>query len=170
MEDHVEEYLKVLEPLIKDESVTEIKWLEEDVDNLSSINTQTEIKITYQNTDAWYLPSRSYLIIEGNISSTTPPSVTTPANTAIAAIVGPPAFPADTAYAGVTFVNNGIMQMFDSARYFLGTEEIEYFQNCGITTTIHNILTRPKNFQALEMMWYPDEKSALSDLHKYRLC
>ena len=76
MEDHVEEYLKILEPLIKDESVNEIQWLE-DADNISSINTQTEIKVTYQNTDAWYLPSRSYLIIEGNISSTTPPSATT---------------------------------------------------------------------------------------------
>ena len=57
------------------------------------------------------------MIIEGNISSTTPPSATTPANTPIAAIVGPPAFPADTAYAGVTFVNNGVMQMFDTVKY-----------------------------------------------------
>jgi hypothetical protein len=46
----------------------------------------------------------------------------------------------------------------------LGGQQVEYFQNCGITTTIHNILTRPKDFQALEIMWYPDEKSALSDL------
>ena len=46
---------------------------------------------------------------------------------------------------------------------YLDGKQIEYFEKCGITTTIHNILTRPKDFQALEMMWYPDEKSALSD-------
>ena len=162
--EYVEEYLNILEPLIKDESVTEIQWRELDADAITSINSQTEITITYQNNDAWYYPSRSYLIIEGNISTTTPPSVTTPTNTPIAAIVGPPAFPADTAYAGVTFVNNGLMQMFDTVRYYLGGQQVEYFQNCGITTTIHNLLTRPKDFQALDMMWYPDEKSATSDL------
>src|SRR5271163_3131667 len=107
--EYVEEYLNILEPLIKDESVTEIQWRELDADAITSINSQTEITITYQNNDAWYYPSRSYLIIEGNISTTTPPSVTTPTNTPIAAIVGPPAFPADTVYAGVTFVNNGLM-------------------------------------------------------------
>ena len=164
MEEHEEDYLQLLEPVIKDESVREIQWREQDADNVNAINSQTTISITFQDRNVWFLPSKSYLIIEGNISSTNPPSATTPANTPIAAIVGPPAFPADTAYAGVTFVNNGIMQMFDTVKYLVGGKQIEYFEKCGITTTMHNILTRPKDFQALEMMWYPDEKSALSDL------
>src|SRR5271165_2238201 len=167
--EYVEEYLKIHEPLMKDESVIDLQWRELDADSINSINTQTEITVMYQDANAWYLPSRSYLIIEGLLmNAAIAPNPPTPINnTAIAAIVGPPAFPADTAYAGVTFVNNGIMQMFDTVRYYLGGQQVEYFQNCGITTTIHNLLTRPKDFQALDMMWYPDEKSATSDLTNY---
>ena len=148
MNQHIEDYLKITEPFEKDESVENIYYREIDADSINTINTQNEITFTYQNTDAWYLPSKSYLIIEGQIQlgGVAPPVVN------IDAIDGPPAFPADTAYHGVTFNNNGIMQMFDTAKYFLGTQQVEYFQNCGITTTIHNLLTREKDFQALEMM------------------
>ena len=82
----------------------------------------------------------------------------------VGTIVGPPAYPADTAYPGVTFNNNGIMQMFDTVKYFLGTQQVEYFQNCGITTIIRNLLTRERDFQALEKMWQPDDGSINADL------
>ena len=50
--EYVEEYLNILEPLIKDESVTEIQWRELDADAITSINSQTEITMSYQNNDA----------------------------------------------------------------------------------------------------------------------
>ena len=49
MEQHEEEYLNLLEPVIKDESVREIQWREIDADNTNSINTQTTISITFQD-------------------------------------------------------------------------------------------------------------------------
>jgi len=45
----------------------------------------------------------------------------------------------------IAFVNNGLMYLFSNMKYFLGTQQIEYFENAGVTTTIHNYLTTSKN-------------------------
>jgi len=34
---------------------------------------------------------------------------------------------------------------------------IEYFENAGITTTVHNYLTGSRTYQGLDYMWRPDE-------------
>ncbi len=46
----------------------------------------------------------------------------------------------------IAFVNNGLMYLFSNVKYFLGTQQIEYFENAGVTTTIHNYLTKSRNY------------------------
>jgi len=56
----------------------------------------------------------------------------------------------------ITFVNNGILNLFSNFKYELA-DIIEYFENAGITTTVHNYLTKSKTYQGLDWMWKPDE-------------
>jgi len=41
------------------------------------------------------------------------------------------------------------MHLFSNARYFLGCEVLEYFENAGIITTIHNYLTKSRNYSGI---------------------
>ena len=140
-----EEILTIREGFINDDSIESIQYIEKDTDQgTGSLNNQTELTITYQNQDAWLFPSGSYLRIEGNFK--------TAAN-------------ADVANSSaLAFVNNGIMQLFSNAKYFLGTQQIEYFENAGITTTIHNYLTKSRNFQGDNWFWLPDKISTDADV------
>jgi len=74
-------------------------------------------------------PDYSYLRIEGNFKT---------------------AGNADVANnSAVAFINNELMHLFSNARYFLGCEVLEYFENAGIITTIHNYLTKSRNYSGI---------------------
>lgn len=132
-----EEILTIKEGYINDDSVESYQYIEKDTDQgTGSLNNQTELSITFQNQDAWFYPSNSYLRIEGVIK--------TAAN-------------ADVANnAAIAFVNNGLMYLFSNIKYFLGTQQIEYFENAGVTTTIHNYLTKSRNYMGDNWFWLPD--------------
>ena len=53
--------------------------------------------------------------------------------------------------------------MFNSINYKLGGTILEQFTWAGITTTINNILTKDKDYQAIEAMWYPDDYTTNAD-------
>ena len=53
--------------------------------------------------------------------------------------------------------------MFNSIKYTLGGEIMEQFSWAGITTTVNNILTKDKDYQAIEAMWYPDGYTTNAD-------
>ena len=133
------EYLDILEEDITDEAIKEFRYCEKDADQSpGNLNVPSELTISFQNEAAWMLPYKSYLIIEGTLMNAD--NNWTDANGT-----------------GIAFINNGLMYMFDTAKYFLGNQQIEYFQNCGVTTTMHNLLTKSSSYQGLQMMWYPDE-------------
>jgi len=133
------DYLNILEIPSIDTDIEQFEYIEQDSDqSQGNLNSQTEITISFQNQDAWMLPHKSYLILEGTL------------RTEAAANWN------DAAGTGIGFINNGLMYMFKTCKYFLGNQQIEYFEDAGITTTIHNLLTRSKNFQGLHLMWYPD--------------
>jgi hypothetical protein len=137
-------YLDVLEADIVDESIKEFKYCEKDADQSpGNLNVPSELTISFQNEDAWMLPHKSYLIVEGTLKNGADNWT-------------------DANGTGIAFINNGLMYMFDGAKYFLGNQQIEYFQNCGIATTMHNLLTKSKSFQGLHNMWYPDEYTGLA--------
>ena len=129
--------LKLNFPVEIDESIESYQYIEKDIDQSNTaLNNSGELTITFQNQDAWLYPSDSYLRIEGNITQEN--------NNAL------------DANKAVGFVNNGILQLFTNARYFLGTQLIEYFENAGITTTIHNLLTKSKGYNGEGWFWFPD--------------
>ena len=55
------------------------------------------------------------------------------------------------------------MHMFSNISYKLGGTILESFTWAGITTTINNILTKDKDYQAIEAMWYPDGYTTNAD-------
>ena len=132
--------LKLKFPVEIDESIESYQYIEKDIDQSAvALNNAGELTITFQNQDAWLLPSDSYLRVEGIIKAHNNGDL---ANNA-----------------AVAFVNNGIMQLFTNARYFLGTQLIEYFENVGITTTIHNLLTKSNTYNGDGWFWIPDNKT-----------
>lgn len=141
-----EEILEIKEQVKIDESVESYQFIEKDIDQgITSLNNAGELTITFQNQDAWLLPSDSYLKIEGNITGHDDAAL---ANNA-----------------AIAFVNNGIMQLFSTARYSLNNQIIEYFENAGITTTMHNYLTKSKNYQGDGWFWVPDRIAGTADVN-----
>jgi len=55
------------------------------------------------------------------------------------------------------------MYLFSNVRYFLEGEEIEYFENAGITTTIHNYLTKSRNYRGGSWFWVHHRATAAAN-------
>jgi hypothetical protein len=141
-----EEILTIREGYINDDSVESFQYIEKDTDQgPGSLNNQTELTITYQNQDAWLFPHGSYIRIEGALKTAANANI--PNNSAIA------------------FINNAIMYLFSNAKYFLGTQQIEYFENAGITTTIHNYLTKSRSYVGDSWFWLPDHETTAADVN-----
>jgi len=136
------EYLDISEATIIDDSVESYQYVEQLPEaGEANVNTPgTEINITYNNSSNFIHPSESYLRIEGNL--------TTAAGMPWA-IVGNGS--------AISFVNNGILNLFSNFKYELADTIIEYFENAGITTTVHNYLTKSKTYQGLDWFCKPDE-------------
>jgi len=137
------EYLDIGESTIIDESVKSYQYVEQLPEaGKANINTPgTEINITFNNSSNFIHPAESYLRLEGQL--------TTAAGVAWALGNG----------TAITFVNNGILNLISNFKYELADTIIEYFENAGITTTVHNYLTKSKTYQGLDWFWKPDEIS-----------
>jgi len=141
-----EEILTIKERYVNDDSVESYQYTEKDTDQGSAnLNNQTELTITFQNEDAWFFPSDSYLRIEGVFKTAADANV---ANNA-----------------AIAFANNGLMYLFSNAKYFLGTQQIEYFENPGIATTIHNYLTKSREYMGSNWFWIPDRETAAANVN-----
>jgi len=138
------EILDINESVIVDDSIESYQFVEQLSEaGEANINTPgTEINNTFNNTSNFIHPSESYLRIEGNL--------TIAAGVVWAAANG----------TAIAFVNNGILNLFSNFKYELADKIIEYFENAGITTTVHNFLTKSRTFQGLDWMWKPDEVDA----------
>ena len=143
-----EEILRLKTNVEFDESIESYQYIEKEIDQgITSLNNPGEITITFQHQDAWLLPSDSYLRVEGEIK--------THNNTEL------------SNKAAVAFVNNGIMQLFSTARYYLGTQMIEYFENAGLTTTVHNYLTKSRTYQGDGWFWLPDRIVSVANANNH---
>jgi len=106
----------------------------------ANVNTPgTEINITINNSSNFIHPSESDLWIEGNLTTAAGAAWGTAANGS-----------------AIAFVNNGILNLFSNFKYELADTIIKYFENAGITTTVHNYLTKSAKYQGLDWMWLPD--------------
>jgi len=108
----------------------------------ANINTVgTEINITFNNSSNFIHPSESYLRIEGQLYTAVGVAWVAANGTAIAV------------------ANNGILNLFSNYKYELADTIIEYFENAGVTTTVHNYLTKSRTCQGLNWFRKPDEIS-----------
>ena len=132
------ESLNINEEYFNDDGIESYQYIEKDTDQGNgSLNNQTELTLTFQNQDAWLFPHDSYLRIEGVFKTDADADVDN--NAAIA------------------FINNGLMYLFSNVKYFLGGYQVEYFENAGITTTIHNYLTKSRDYMGDNWFWLPDK-------------
>jgi len=136
------EYLDISEATVIDDCVDSYQYVEQLLEaGEANVNTPgTEINITYNNSSNFIHPSESYLRIEGNLTTAGGAAWTVAANGS-----------------AISFVNNGFLNLISNFKYELADTYYEYFENAGITTTVHNYLTKSKTYQGLDWFWKPDE-------------
>jgi len=141
------EIFDINESVIIDDSIESYQFVEQLPEaGEANINTPgTEINITFNNSSNFIHPSESYLRIEGQF--------TTAAGVPWAIANG----------TAIAFVNNGILNLFSYFKYELADTIIEYLENAGVTTTVHNYLTKSRTYQGLDWMWKPDEVVTTAD-------
>lgn len=103
-----------------DESVTKLEYHSHTPYASQTYNYNDEIRISVNQQDIYMLPSKSFLLIEGNIDVKK----------------------ADDTKTDYSLINNGVAHLFDEIRYELGGVEVDRTRNVGITTTMKNLLSQ----------------------------
>ena len=132
--------LRITDPIITDESISEYEDLEYNPIAGSNLNNSgSDITITIELQDVFSHPSESYLIIEGELLKND-----------------------DNRYGDdddVTLTHNGIMYLFKRIRYDLAEKTIETIQHPGQTSTMLGMLKYSVEFSkadGMKQLWYKD--------------
>src|SRR5688572_7783315 len=129
-----------------DNSIESYEFREYESQNPAAINNGQAIQIDIQNQDIFTQPSKSYLLVEGRLASTT--------NVAYAV---------DTM---VALINNAIPYMFCQIRYQFNNTEIENITSPGQATTMKGMLVYGYDFsnaEGLNICWQKDTTVAAAD-------
>ena len=135
------EHLDWNEPIIFDESVEKIDVQEYEPHVGTNLNSEhNDIKIVIQNQDQFLLPSQSYIYIEGQLMKDD-----------------------DNKYnfenEKISLVNNGLLFLFDRLGYRINGEEVEGFNQPGITTLMKGLITYPEDSnEKMKYFWSLDTK------------
>ena len=131
--------LRITDPVITDESISEYEHLEYNPIAGTNLNDGGDIMITIELQDVFSHPSESFLLIEGNLTKND-----------------------GTLYADadeVTLTNNGMMYLFKRIRYDLAEKVIETIQHPGQTTSMLGLLKYLDDFSkslGLNQLWFKD--------------
>ena len=131
--------LRITDPIISDESISEYEHLEYNPIAGTNLNDGGDITITIELQDIFTHPSESFLLIEGELLKND-----------------------GTRYGeddNITLTNNGMMYLFKRIRYDLAEKEIESVQNPGQATTMLGLLKYPDGFSkslGLNQLWFKD--------------
>ena len=122
----------------------------------SQLNTAGQIEITIENTDDFYYPNRSYLVLQGKLLKRADGAVFNDAD-------------------NVTLTNNGLMYLFTNVKYSLSGSEIESLNHPGFATTMLSSIKYPNSFKkgyGLMQCWYPDSgtDASLNDNCGFNIC
>jgi uncharacterized membrane protein len=144
------EILDIREGVVIDDSIESYQYSEKDPDNgAANLNTAgTELIFTFENSSVFTYPHGSYLRVEGILKTAANANWSTANNGS-----------------AIAFVNNGIMRLFRNFKYELGGQTVEYFENAGIATTIHNYLTKSSGYQGESWFWVPDKVVIDADIN-----
>ena len=135
--------LDVGEKFLTDESIKSLNYVEYKPIVGSRLNTPGNIEIIIENTDDFYYPHRSWLLIQGQLVKND-----------------------GTAYADadmVALTNNGIMHLFTNINYQLNGRVIENLNHPGHATTLLNTIKNTSTFNksfGLAQCWQPDTSTA----------
>ena len=144
------DYLNITEQPTVDESIESFEYREYEPQNPQAVNSYQAIQIDVQNQDIFTQPCKSYLYIEGLLSSTVD----------------------DKQYAGetkVTLINNAIMFLFSQIRFLVNNIEIESILNPGQATTIKGLLIYGNELttgEGMNMCWYKDTTKNAEDTNE----
>ena len=142
-----ESILHIQEKPDVDESIREYEYVEYQPSTGSQLNSSGQITITIENTDDFYHPRHSWLLVEGDLMK------------------------ADgvTRYAAadlVTLTNNAILFLFTNMKYSLSGQEIESLNHTGIGTLLLGLAKYSAGFEkgpGLMQCWYPDTGTTAVD-------
>ena len=139
--------LDIKETLDEDESIVNYQYYHFSPETGSQLNTPGNITITVQNSDSFFHPSASWLEFEGQVRATD-----------------------ETLYTGtslISFVNFGILFLFDQLKCLLSGSPIETVFQPGIVANILGLATFPDNFkQGLIETWCPDTSTEIASTNK----
>ena len=123
-----------------DDSIKENEYVEYQPISGSQLNTSGQITITIENTDDFFYPRHSWLLLEGNLIKN--------ANDAV--------YQDDDA---ISLTNNAITYLFTNIRYSLSGIEIESVNHPGFASTMLSFIKYSTDFAkgaGLAQCWYPD--------------
>ena len=107
-------------------------------------NSAGVIQINIENQAEYFLPSRSWLQIDGQLKKAA----------------------GDAVYIAtdmVTLINNAILYLFSNIKYHLGGNEIESINEPGQATTMMGLLKYEQTFPGLNQCWTLDSSTAAAD-------
>ena len=131
--------LNIKEGLEEDESIVNYQCYQFYPETGTQLNNPGNITITVNNSDNFYHPGSSWLEFEGKLEKK---------------IEGHHAYAATDI---ISFVNYGILYLFDQAKYCLNNSPIETVFNPGLVSNILGLATFPGQFKQGEIeCWSPD--------------
>ena len=132
---------RITDPILSDSSIDKYEEFEYGTIAGTNLNSfGSDIRLTIQNQDIFMHPSKSFLIIEGQL---------------VRNVDGNDYAASDL----ITLTNNGIMHLFKRIQYDLSGHVIENLQFPGQATTMLGLLKYPDDFsksKGLNQLWYKD--------------
>ena len=132
--------LRITDPILSDDSIDKYEDVEyEPVAGTNLNSSGADIRLAIETQDIFTHPSKSFLIIEGELKKND-----------------------NNRYADddpIALTNNGIMHLFKRIRYDLSRQEMENIMNVGQATTMLGLLKYPDDFsksKGLNQLWYKD--------------
>ena len=137
--------LNIKEALEEDESIVNYQCYQFYPETGTQLNNPGNITITVNNSDNFYHPASSWLEFEGKVDQ----NVTGHADYAAADLI--------------SFVNYGILYLFEQAKYCLNNSPIETVFNPGLVANIFSLATFPAKFKQGEIeCWSPDTTATIT--------
>ena len=142
------EALNILEETIYDNSIQNYEFYDYTPQSQNNLNIRTPIVIDINANDTYIQPSKSYLIIKGQLVRADN----------------------DAAYDAndqITLVNNGMMYLFSNIRYTIAGVDMEIITDCGQITSIVGYLSQPDDYSTsagLKSCWCKDTTNNASSV------
>ena len=142
----MESILHIQEKSEVDEFIKGYEYVESQPISGPQLNMSGQITVTIENTDDFFYPHHSWLLMEGNL------------------VKADEARNQDADL--ITLINNAIMYLFTNIKYSLGGMEIESLNHAGFATTMLGLAKYSLDYAkgpGLMQCWYPDTSTVAEE-------